>query len=136
LDISEETVMQSHRRIFAVLTRLSALGVCLAIDDFGKAYASLSRVLQFPIRILKADRSLIANLPLNDKDKALTQAIAAMGKTLKLTVVAEGVETWEQMDSLRRYAFDEMQGFYFSKPLGPEDVPALIRRHLPPCPLP
>ncbi len=122
LDINEETVLQNHRRILAILTRLSALGVNLAIDDFGTSYASLSRILQIPHQNLKTDRSLIANLPLNAQDKALTQAIAAMGKTLKLTVVAEGVETWEQVDFLRGYGFDEIQGFYVNKPTGPEEV--------------
>jgi EAL domain-containing protein (putative c-di-GMP-specific phosphodiesterase class I) len=129
LDINEDTVLQNHRRIHAILTRLSALGVNLAIDDFGRSYASLSRVLQYPIRTLKADRSLIANLPLNAQDKALTHAIAAMGKTLNLTVVAEGVESWEQMDFLRGYGFDKIQGFYVNQPTGPEEVAAFIRRH-------
>jgi FOG: EAL domain len=105
--------------------------VRLAIDDFGTGYSSLSQIKHFPIDTLKVDRSFIRNLPQDPEDKAITEAIIAMGKTLSLTVVAEGVETQEQEDFLREHICDEMQGFYFSKPIEPDQFGDLLRKHDP-----
>jgi EAL domain-containing protein (putative c-di-GMP-specific phosphodiesterase class I) len=77
------------------------------------------------------DRAFIRNIPDNSEDKAITEAIIAMGKTLSLTVVAEGVETQEQMDFLQERACDEMQGFYLSKPVVPEQFAELLRTYVP-----
>jgi EAL domain-containing protein (putative c-di-GMP-specific phosphodiesterase class I) len=85
----------------------------------------------FPIDTLKVDRSFIHDLATNTEDKAITQAIIAMGKTLSLTVVAEGVETKEQEAFLRAHACDEMQGYYFSRPIPGDEFAALLRGHIP-----
>jgi EAL domain-containing protein (putative c-di-GMP-specific phosphodiesterase class I) len=107
------------------------MGVRLAIDDFGTGYSSLAQIQHFPIDTLKVDRSFIRNIPKDAEDMAITEAIIAMGKTLSLTVVAEGVGTEEQMKFLKEHSCDEMQGYYFSKPIMPEQFAALLREHVP-----
>src|ERR1035437_78697 len=100
LEITESMVMHNPTRMIAVLAKIKNLGVRLAIDDFGTGYSSLAQIKHFPIDTLKVDRSFIHNIPQDAEDKAITEAIIAMGKTLSLTVVAEGVETVEQMNFL------------------------------------
>ena len=107
--------------MIALLTKIKEMGVRLAIDDFGTGYSSLAQIKNFPIDTFKVDRSFIRNLPQDSEDKAITEAIIAMGKTLSLTVVAEGVETMEQENYLREQVCDEMQGFYFSKPVSADE---------------
>ena len=131
LEITESMVMHNPTRMIAVLAKIKNLGVRLAIDDFGTGYSSLAQIKHFPIDTLKVDRSFIHNIPKDAEDKAITEAIIAMGKTLSLTVVAEGVETVEQMNFLRDHSCDEMQGFYFSKPIAPEQFADLLREHVP-----
>jgi EAL domain-containing protein (putative c-di-GMP-specific phosphodiesterase class I) len=123
--------MHNSDRAVRVLTELKSLGVRLAIDDFGTGYSSLSHLKRFPIDTLKVDRSFIRELPRDAEDRAIAEAIIAMGKTLSLTVVAEGVETSEQQAFLSERSCDEMQGFYFSKPIAPEDFADLLRGHSP-----
>jgi diguanylate cyclase (GGDEF)-like protein/PAS domain S-box-containing protein len=129
LEITESMMMHNPARLIGVLADIKELGVRLAIDDFGTGYSSLSQIKHFPIDTLKVDRSFIRNLPQDPEDKAITEAIIAMGKTLSLTVVAEGVETQEQEDFLREHICDEMQGFYFSKPIAPDQFADLLRKH-------
>jgi diguanylate cyclase (GGDEF)-like protein len=131
LEITESMVMNNPTRLIAVLTKIKELGLRLAIDDFGTGYSSLAQIKHFPIDTLKVDRSFIRNLTKDSEDKAITEAIIAMGKTLSLTVVAEGVETKEQEDFLREHICDEMQGFYFSKPIKPDHFADLLRKHKP-----
>jgi diguanylate cyclase (GGDEF)-like protein/PAS domain S-box-containing protein len=131
LEITESMVMHNPTRMIAVLAKIKNLGVRLAIDDFGTGYSSLAQIKHFPIDTLKVDRSFIHNIPQDAEDKAITEAIIAMGKTLSLTVVAEGVETVEQMNFLSDHSCDEMQGFYFSKPIAPEQFADLLREHVP-----
>jgi EAL domain-containing protein (putative c-di-GMP-specific phosphodiesterase class I) len=131
LEITESMVMRNPTRVMAVLAKLKKMGVRLAIDDFGTGYSSLAQIKQFPIDTLKVDRSFIRNIPKDTEDNAITQAIIAMGRVLSLTVVAEGVETQDQMDFLREHACDEMQGFYFSKPITPDEFADLLRNHDP-----
>jgi len=128
LELTESMVIQNTERAGRVLADIKRLGVRLAIDDFGVGYSSLSHLKRFPIDTLKVDRSFIRDLPADAEDKALTEAIIAMGKSLSLTVVAEGVETLEQQEFLREHACDEMQGFYFSKPIPPEQFAELLRQ--------
>jgi len=101
-----------------------------AIDDFGVGYSSLTHLKRFPIDTLKVDRSFIRDLPQDLEDKAITEAIIAMGKSLNLTVVAEGVETLEQQTFLHDHACDEMQGFYFSKPIPGGEFAELLRKRI------
>lgn len=130
LEITESMVMHNPVRMIPVLTKIKNMGVRLAIDDFGTGYSSLAHIKRFPVNTLKVDRSFIRSLPQDAEDKAITEAIIAMGKALNLTVVAEGVETAEQMDFLKDRFCDEIQGYYFSKPLIPEQFADLLRKHI------
>ena len=130
LEVTESMVMYNPVRMISVLAKIKSMGVRLAIDDFGTGYSSLAQIKRFPVDTLKVDRSFIRNLPQDAEDKAITEAIIAMGKALSLTVVAEGVETEEQMNFLKEHFCDEMQGFYFSKPIMPEQFADLLRKHV------
>ncbi|MFI4930416.1 MAG: EAL domain-containing protein [Burkholderiales bacterium] len=129
LEITEGMVITNPERALRVLNSIKAMGVRLAIDDFGTGYSSLAQLKHFPIDTLKVDRSFIRDIPNDNEDRAITEAIIAMGKSLGLNVVAEGVETVQQLDFLRHKDCDEMQGFYFSKPVAPDDLAQLLRRH-------
>ena len=131
LEVTESMIMQNSERAVMILTAIKALGVRLAIDDFGTGYSSLAHLKRFPIDTLKVDRSFIREVPRDAEDRAITEAIIAMGKTLSLTVVAEGVETPEQQAFLRERACDEMQGYYFSTPVTPIEFAALFRAYRP-----
>ncbi len=130
LELTESMVMQNADRAGKVLAAIKQLGVRLAIDDFGVGYSSLTHLKRFPIDTLKVDRSFIRDIPQDLEDKAITEAIIAMGKSLNLTVVAEGVETLEQETFLRDHACDETQGFYFSKPISGDQFAELLRRRI------
>ena len=127
LELTESMIMHNAERAVRVLTEIKALGIRLAIDDFGTGYSSLAQLKRFPVDTLKVDRSFIRDLPRDPGDRAIAEAIIAMGKTLSLTIVAEGVETPEQKAFLREKACDEMQGFYFSTPLPAEQFASLLR---------
>jgi diguanylate cyclase (GGDEF)-like protein/PAS domain S-box-containing protein len=131
LEITESMVMYNPARMISVLAEIKSLGARLAIDDFGTGYSYLAQIKHFPVDTLKIDRSFIRNIPQDAGDKAITEAIIAMGKTLGLNVVAEGVETGEQMNFLKDLSCDEMQGFYFSRPIMPEQFADLLRNHVP-----
>jgi len=130
LEITEGMLIHNIERAIRLLTAIKQMGVRLAIDDFGTGYSSLGQLKNFPIDTLKVDRSFIRDLATDSEDRAITSAIIAMGKTLSLTVVAEGVETIEQQDFLRGQACDEMQGYYFSKPIAAEEFATLLRENL------
>ena len=130
LEITESMVMRDTARTLQLLQEIKKLGVSLAIDDFGTGYSSLAQLRRFPIDTLKVDRSFIREITNNDEDKAITEAIITMGKTLSLTVVAEGVETPEQMALLRAKSCDQMQGYHFSRPVSPQQFADLLRSHL------
>lgn len=127
LEITEGMVVHDPEHAQNLLKEIKRMGVRLAIDDFGAGYSSLGQLKYFPIDTLKVDRSFIRDVVENPGDKAITEAIISMGKTLKLTVVAEGVETIEQESFLKGQACDQMQGFLFSKPMPPADFAALLR---------
>jgi predicted signal transduction protein with EAL and GGDEF domain len=129
LEVTESSVMHNVERALEVLGALKGMGVRLAIDDFGTGYSSLAQLKRFPIDTLKVDRSFIRELPADSEDKAIAEAIIAMGKTLSLTVVAEGVETSEQKAFLRDRACDQMQGYHFSKPIAADEFAELLRTH-------
>ncbi len=129
LEITESMVMHNHARLIAVLAEIKKMGVRLAIDNFGTGYSSIAQIKHFPIDTLKVDRSFIRNIPRDSEDKAVIESIINMGKHLSLTVVAEGVETQVQDDFLRQQICDEMQGFYFSKPVDPDKFADLLRQN-------
>ena len=133
LEITESSALAEIEKGIATMRALHRLGVKLAIDDFGVGYASLGYIRQFPIQTLKVDQSFIARLSESRDDDAITAAIIAMGHSLNLTVVAEGVETAEQLDFLRRHRCDRIQGYYFSRPLPASRLEHLLRegRRLP-----
>src|ERR1700733_14486122 len=99
------------------MRRLKALGVRLAMDDFGTGYSSLAALKRFPVDCVKIDRSFVKDIPADCGDSALTRAIIAMGHSLGLHVVAEGVERLDQLEFLRAESCDEYQGYHFAKPM-------------------
>lgn len=129
LEISESMLMHNPPQMIAVLTRIKKMGVRLAVDNFGTGYSSLAQISHFPIDTLKVDRSFIRNIAMDSEDKAIIESIINMGKHLSLTVVAEGVETQVQDDLLRKLICDEVQGYYFSKPVAPAQFADLLRTH-------
>lgn len=131
LEITESMVMSDADHAVQILQEIKRLGVKVAIDDFGTGYSSLSQLKRFPVDTLKVDRSFIRELGNNEEDRAITQAIITMSKTLGLNVVAEGVENAEQQSFLSSHNCDEIQGFHFSKPLPGDQFAALLQQHKP-----
>jgi diguanylate cyclase (GGDEF)-like protein len=129
LEIAEKLLTQDIEHTLHTLTALKALRIRIAIDDFGTGYASLATLQRFPLDTIKIDRSFIRDLAAVKApgDVELADAIIAMGKSLSLTVVAQGVETGAQADFLRTHACDELQGFYFNKPLPADQFARLLR---------
>jgi diguanylate cyclase (GGDEF)-like protein len=127
LEISEGLLMRDVGETMRVFRGIKAIGVRIAIDDFGIGYSLLASLKHFPLDTVKIERSFIRDVTRVADDKALTQALIAMGRTLSLTVVAQGVETKEQADFLRQNECDEFQGYYFDKPLPANQMTELIR---------
>lgn len=121
LELTESILIDNLEHTLDVLTRLRAMGVRMAIDDFGTGYSSLNYLKQFPVDTLKIDQSFIFNLPHNTDDAQITRTIISMAHNLGLGVIAEGVETKEQLEFLQQVQCEEVQGFYFSKAV-PADV--------------
>jgi EAL domain-containing protein (putative c-di-GMP-specific phosphodiesterase class I) len=110
------------------LHELKALGISISIDDFGTGYSSLSYLKRFPVDILKIDRSFVKDIPADSNDMEITAAIIAMAQKLKLDVVAEGVETIEQVEFLQNNNCYIVQGFYYSKPIAESELPVLYKK--------
>jgi diguanylate cyclase (GGDEF)-like protein len=115
LEITESVFMQDIDSTIAILQAIKEMGIRLTIDDFGTGYSSLSYLQRFPIDVLKIDQSFVRNLNTSSNDTALVSAIIRLGKSLKLNVIAEGIETLEQLEFLKAHQCDEGQGYYFSK---------------------
>ncbi len=122
LELTESTLLSNVNVMFPMLEELRTMGLKLAIDDFGTGYSSLSYLRQFPVSKLKIDRSFVQDVVLNSDDAAITAAIISMAKGLNLKVIAEGVENEAQMSFLRAHQCDEIQGYYFSRPLTADKV--------------
>lgn len=130
IEITESMMMYNTDRTIQLLSELRQMGISVAIDDFGVGYSSLSHLKHFPLDIIKIDRSFIKDVPSDLADAAIADAIIAMAKRMQIKVVAEGVETLPQLVFLRERGCDEIQGFYFSKPLPAEEFFTFVSTHL------
>lgn len=128
LELTESLVMHNVEQAIATMNAIQALGVQLSIDDFGTGYSSLSALKNFPVARLKIDKSFVNELPTNENDKAVASAIISLGQKLNLRVIAEGVETSEQVQFLRDNNCDEIQGYHFSKPVLSGEIEKILRR--------
>ncbi|MCZ4289680.1 putative bifunctional diguanylate cyclase/phosphodiesterase [Hoeflea alexandrii] len=127
LELTESMLMHDVNQAVDVMTQLQALGVNFAIDDFGTGYSSLSALKNFPVIRLKIDQSFIANLTSDPDDQNIAKAVILLGQNLNMRVIAEGVETEEQLAFLREHHCDEAQGYHFSRPVQPDAIVALLR---------
>jgi diguanylate cyclase (GGDEF)-like protein/PAS domain S-box-containing protein len=126
LELTESAVMASPEKTVAVMHELKRIGVQIALDDFGTGYSSLGHLKRFPIDSLKIDRSFVRDIPGDPDDAAIARMIIALAHSLKQTVVAEGVETEAQMQFLQEEQCDQMQGYFFSRPLPVREFAALL----------
>ena len=129
LELTESLLLTNEDVTFSVLQDLKDMGLKLAIDDFGTGYSSLSYLKKFPVSKLKIDRSFISDVGVSADDEAITIAIISMAKSLHLKVIAEGVETEAQMSFLRLHHCDEVQGYYFSKPVPADELIDKLAQH-------
>lgn len=127
LEITESVLMKHAQSTMLTLQALRSHGVRVSVDDFGTGYSSLSYLQQFPVDSLKIDQSFIRHVTTGNQDAALVTAVINMAQSLKLRVVAEGVESVEERDFLVAQNCDEAQGYYYSRPTGPVEFAALLR---------
>ncbi len=128
LELTESLIMQDVASAVATMHELEALGVHLAIDDFGTGYSSLSALKRFPVRRLKIDRSFVQDIPGDADDRAITGAIISLAQKLQMQVIAEGVETQEQVDFLAASGCDDIQGYFFSRPVAAAAFVSLLAK--------
>jgi EAL domain-containing protein (putative c-di-GMP-specific phosphodiesterase class I) len=127
LELTERTVMHDAETNLGTLSSLNRMGVELALDDFGTGYSSLAYLKRFPVGKLKIDRSFVHDLEIDADDQAIASTVVSMGRNLRLKVLAEGVETHEQLVLLKGMGCDMAQGFYFSRAVPPDEMAILIR---------
>ena len=127
LQVTENSIMKNQSRILAVMTQLKKIGVRLSIDDFGMGFSSLNYLRSFPVDTLKIDRSFVAGIPGEPDSVAISRSIISLAKNLKLKVLAEGVETEDQLNFLVENGCDLMQGYYFAPPAPAEEILRLFR---------
>jgi EAL domain-containing protein (putative c-di-GMP-specific phosphodiesterase class I) len=128
VELTESAVMTNPEQSVMILEQLSAMGVLVSVDDFGTGYSSMSYLRRFPIDKLKIDRVFINEIVSRPEDASIVRAIVSLAHSLRLKVVAEGVETAEQLDFLKAAGCDEYQGFHFSRPLPAADFERLMRQ--------
>jgi EAL domain-containing protein (putative c-di-GMP-specific phosphodiesterase class I) len=128
VELTESFLMQDSKSTAAVLQSLKDIGVQLALDDFGTGYSSLSYMKRFPIDTLKIDQSFVRDLTTDADDASIVSAVIGMGKSLHMRVVAEGVETREQLAFLQEQNCPEGQGYYFSEPIVAKEFTEMLRR--------
>jgi EAL domain-containing protein (putative c-di-GMP-specific phosphodiesterase class I) len=129
LEITESMMMEHPERAAETLLEIKEMGVHVSIDDFGTGYSSLARLKKFPIESVKIDRSFIRDIAVDSDDAAIVSAVIAMAHSLRLNVIAEGVESQDQVRFLRERSCDEIQGFYFSRPVAPSEIRGFALRH-------
>lgn len=130
LELTESVAAQNPLKAVQIMNTLNAQGIRLSIDDFGTGYSSLSYLKRFKVYKLKIDQSFIRDIGVDTEDRAIVTTIITLGKSLGLKTIAEGVETKEQLDFLKENSCDEVQGYYFSKPLNVEDFENYVRSYL------
>ncbi len=130
LELTETIVFRNPEHAITILQGLRALGIQLALDDFGTGFSSLRHLQQYPINALKIDQSFIRNIATNERDATITRTVIAMAHSLGLRILAEGVETQEQLDFLREHGCEEVQGFIVSQPLPPEQFIKFVAKHI------
>jgi EAL domain-containing protein (putative c-di-GMP-specific phosphodiesterase class I) len=126
LEITESILMDDVERTAETLGRLKALGLRIAVDDFGTGYSSLSYLRRFPVDVLKVDQSFVSGLGHDPEDSAIVQAVVHMGRALRLTTVAEGVETGHHVIELRELDCDLAQGYHFARPRPAEAITEML----------
>jgi diguanylate cyclase (GGDEF)-like protein len=127
IELSESLLIHDVETTLRILAGIKSLGVRIAVDDFGTGYSSLATLQRFPLDTVKIARSFVGELVGTSESSALADAVIAMGKSMSLTVIAQGIETKEQAEFLRAHACDELQGFYFNRPLSAHEFSRLIR---------
>jgi diguanylate cyclase (GGDEF)-like protein/PAS domain S-box-containing protein len=126
LELTESMVMQNAEQTIATLHELKSAGIQISLDDFGTGYSSLSYLKNFPLNNLKLDRSFVSDIAKETKNESISKAVIDLAHSLSLKVIAEGVETFDQLELLRSWNCDEVQGFLFSRPLPVEEVTRLM----------
>jgi len=128
LEITESMIMENAQTVAPLLMQLKDMGVQLHIDDFGTGYSSLSYLHQFPLDVLKIDRSFVSRMRPNGDNMEIIKAITTLAHSLQMDIVAEGVETEEQFTQLKKLGCEYMQGYYFSKPLAVKQIESLLKK--------
>lgn len=126
IEITESIMMRNIEQTIAIIYELSDMGINVSVDDFGTGYSSLSYLKKFPLESLKIDRSFVLDIPEDNDDMMITSAIISMAKSLNLNVIAEGVESLEQVEFLKKHQCDLMQGYYFSRPVAADKFALLL----------
>ncbi len=129
LEITENEIMNKPENVIKVLQALNEIGIEIAIDDFGTGYSSLSYLKQLPIDKLKIDKSFVQDIPDNEEDVGITRAIIALSKSLKLNIIAEGVETKEQKDFLVENGCENIQGYFYAKPMPAIEMEKMLKKY-------
>ena len=130
LELTESVLMDDPKNAIELLQRMKQMGINIAIDDFGTGYSSLSYLKQFPLDRIKIDQSFVRDLEDSSESAEITQAIITMAHSLNLKVIAEGVETPQQRGFLLTQTCEELQGYYFSKPLPADKVTLLLQQNI------
>jgi EAL domain-containing protein (putative c-di-GMP-specific phosphodiesterase class I) len=130
LELTESVLMKHAESAASILKTLRTSGVQLAVDDFGTGYSSLSYLRKFPIDALKIDQSFVRQITTVPDETIIVEAVISMGRSLKLRVIAEGVETQQQLAFLRVHQCDEAQGYYFSRPVLPHQLANMLETRL------
>jgi len=128
LELTESIIMHDEKNTVETLFKLHDMGVTLSVDDFGTGYSSLSYIQRFPLDTLKIDRSFVRYITSNSKDAEMIDSIIALGHSMNLKVLAEGVETVEQLEYLQSRGCDEAQGFYYSKAVTADRITEILRQ--------
>jgi len=130
LEITESQMMKNPTQSIEILQSISDMGIEIAIDDFGTGYSSLAYLKRLPVNRLKIDRSFVKDLPHDEEDRAISEAVIALAKSLNLTIIAEGVETREQLEYLLSKGCHTIQGYYYSKPIPKGEMTKFIKNSM------